>query len=110
MGTNWRRSSSARLCQRMSKPTIPGCRKYPTHCFWNKTYILRQFFPSTEPEPESDWEEVKAGESAENGSVTKEGGEAVAAGEESKVTLPDVPKSEPIDDGPAIKKQKPNDD
>jgi O-acetyl-ADP-ribose deacetylase len=74
--------------------------------------FLRRFFPSTEQETESDWEEVEGGESAENGPAPVEAGEAMEtepAEKSSKVELPDVPTSEPIDDGPSPKKQKPND-
>ncbi|KAG4429521.1 hypothetical protein IFR05_014995 [Cadophora sp. M221] len=61
---------------------------------------LPRFFPSTEEPEIDDWEEVEAGETAENGPVSKE---------EAKVTLPDVPTAEPTEDGPAAKKPKPND-
>ena len=78
-----------------------------------------RFFPSTEPEPESDWEEVEGGDSAENGPAPVEGGEAMEvepekpeekSAEDTSVTLPDVPTAEPADDGPSPKKQKPNDE
>ncbi len=67
-----------------------------------------RFFPSTEPETESDWEEVEGGESAENGPAVTEREEA--EGELSKAALPDVPTEEPVDEGPATKKQKSNDE
>lgn len=87
----------------------------------------RRFFPSTEPEPESDWEEVEGGESAENGPAakdeetkdTEEVAEKLAEGqkqaekeneEENAVKLPDVPTDEPAGQGPATKKQKPGDE
>ncbi|EKD21585.1 uncharacterized protein L3040_004811 [Drepanopeziza brunnea f. sp. 'multigermtubi'] len=77
---------------------------------------LPRFFPSTE-ESESDWEEVEAGESAENGPKAAEKEDTPAAkdsdakeNEEAKVTLPDVPTTEPVNDGPATKKQKSSDD
>ncbi|KAE9371091.1 A1pp-domain-containing protein [Stipitochalara longipes BDJ] len=83
-------------------------------------YWLPRFFPSTEPEPESDWEEVEGGESAENGPAPVEAGDAMDVetgnpteekpAEETSVTLPDVPTAEPVDDGPSLKKQKPNDE
>jgi O-acetyl-ADP-ribose deacetylase len=73
-----------------------------------------RFFPSTEPEPESDWEEVEGGESAENGPAPVEGGEPMDTEpvevEAVRVELPDVPTAEPRDDGPSPKKQKPNDE
>jgi hypothetical protein len=67
-----------------------------------------RFFPSTEPETESDWEEVEGGESAENGPAVTEGAEV--EGETNKVALPDVPTKEPAEEGPATKKQKSNDE
>jgi hypothetical protein len=74
------------------------------------TYILkedslliasRRFFPptSTEAEPESEWEEVEGGESADNGPVA----------DGIKLELPNVPKDEPVNEGPSPKKSKPND-
>ncbi|KAE8451749.1 hypothetical protein EG329_003206 [Mollisiaceae sp. DMI_Dod_QoI] len=92
---------------------------------------LPRFFPSTEPEPESDWEEVEGGESAENGPVTQEAEtkdtelKDVEAEdtekdkekqveeeieEETAVKLPDVPTAEPAEDGPATKKLKSSDE
>ncbi|KAG0646338.1 O-acetyl-ADP-ribose deacetylase [Hyphodiscus hymeniophilus] len=78
---------------------------------------LPRFFPSTEPEAETEneseegWEEVKGGESAENGPVEKEEVNPEAIEEDaSNITLPDVPAGEPKDDGPAAKKQKANDE
>lgn len=75
---------------------------------------LPRFFPSTEPEPEpeDEWEEVEAGESAENGPAGQ-ATEKVVEGEgkdTSKVELPDVPTGEPKDYDPAAKKQKLNDE
>ncbi|KAF8856322.1 A1pp-domain-containing protein [Acephala macrosclerotiorum] len=88
---------------------------------------LPRFFPSTEPEAESEWEEVEGGESAENGPTTKneetKDTEEMAdklveeekqaekeSEEEPAVKLPDVPSSEPVEDGPATKKQKSSDE
>jgi hypothetical protein len=98
----------------------------------------RRFFPSTEPtatENEDDWEDVKEGESAENGApeveVTEEAESKPEDAEETPnielsqlpdVTqetaedtpdvelsqLPDVPKDDLADEGPSPKKQKPN--
>lgn len=90
-------------------PTTTGFRKYLTYYLWIRfNFISRIFFPSTEPEPEDDWEDVEGGESAENGpaDVAKEA--ESTAEEASKVELPEVPTGEPADDGPAAKKQKPN--
>jgi len=72
----------------------------------------RHFFPSTETEVDEDWEEVEGGESAENGPKDKKPEtEATDAVEDtSSITLPDVPSGEPKEDGPAVKKQKPNDE
>ncbi|KAL5325801.1 hypothetical protein ACEPPN_006934 [Leptodophora sp. 'Broadleaf-Isolate-01'] len=69
---------------------------------------LPRFFPSTEELEIDDWEEVEAGETAENGPVSKE--EGGSAMEEAKAALPDVPTAEPTEDGPATKKLKPNGD
>ncbi|KAH7370479.1 hypothetical protein BKA65DRAFT_18173 [Rhexocercosporidium sp. MPI-PUGE-AT-0058] len=69
---------------------------------------LPRFFPSTEEPETDDWEEVEAGESAENGPVAKE--EGISTTEEAKVALPDVPTAEPTEGGPATKKLKPSDD
>lgn len=77
----------------------------PQHCQPAQLTQSRRFFPPIEPEAESDWEEVKAGESAENGPGNTQGEENTI-----KVTLPDVPSGEPAEEGPASKKQKPNDD
>ena len=65
--------------------------------------IVRRFFPSTEPQADSDWEEVEGGESAENGPAATESEENT-----SKITLPEVPTGDPVDEGPATKKQKPD--
>ncbi|PVH88059.1 A1pp-domain-containing protein [Cadophora sp. DSE1049] len=70
---------------------------------------LPRFFPSTEESESDDWEEVEAGESAENGPGRKAEGDHTKE-EAAKVTLPDVPTAEPVDEGPATKKQKSNDD
>jgi hypothetical protein len=91
---------------------------FPLRCAAISLIYHSRFFPSTEPEPESDWEEVEGGESAENGPAPVEGGDAMetdpievtTAEETSKVELPDVPTAEPTDDGPSPKKQKPNDE
>lgn len=72
---------------------------------------LPRFFPSTEPEPESDWEEVEAGESAENGPPVRDIKATDQKPEEpNTVTLPDVPTTEPAGEGPASKKLKPADE
>jgi len=91
--------------------TITGCREFPKLplVLFKKLTIPRRFFPSTEPEPESDWEEVEGGESAENGPVTKDGDAKEA--EEEVVILPDAPTGEPMKpEEPTPKKQKPNDE
>jgi hypothetical protein len=82
---------------------------YDTRCHTNRN---RRFFPSTEPEPDEEWEEVEAGESAENGPAGGATGKVLGGEEEgtSKVELPDVPTGEPMSEGPAVKKQKPNDE
>lgn len=88
--------------------TITGCRTFaprPLTCIAN---LNRRFFPSTEELEIDDWEEVEAGETAENGPVSKE--EGGSAMEEAKAALPDVPTAEPTEDGPATKKLKPNGD
>jgi hypothetical protein len=102
--------------------------------------VYSKFFPSTEPEAESDWENVEAGESAENGPAiteevtakeeVKEENEAGKAekvneiaeeknteekvDEETTIQLPDVPTSEPkikpAEGEPTTKKQKSDDD
>jgi hypothetical protein len=61
-----------------------------------RTDCIRRFFPSTEPELESDWEEIEAGESAENGPVVKDTQATSGASEETKVELPDVPTGSPV--------------
>ncbi|TVY75658.1 O-acetyl-ADP-ribose deacetylase MACROD2, partial [Lachnellula suecica] len=70
------------------------------------------YFPSTEPEPEDDWEDIEGGESAENGPTDAGKDAEVADGTEAEgikaEELPEVPTGEPADDGPATKKQKPN--
>ena len=67
----------------------------------------RHFFPpttetesETPPDNESEWEEVVGGDSAENGPGKEEGTES------SKIHLPEVPSGEPVEEGPATKKQK----
>jgi hypothetical protein len=90
-------------------PTTTGCRKPQSLLCRMKLTEPSRVFPSTEPGLESDWEEVEAGESAENGPA--EGKEAENEnGEASKITLPDVPTTEPVEEGPATKKQKSNDE
>ncbi|KAL2066325.1 hypothetical protein VTL71DRAFT_2396 [Oculimacula yallundae] len=69
---------------------------------------LPRFFPSTEETDNDEWEEVEAGESANNGPLAKT--EDVSTPGEVKAALPDVPTTEPKEDGPATKKQKPNDE
>ncbi|KAK0113673.1 hypothetical protein ONS95_013921 [Cadophora gregata] len=69
---------------------------------------LPRFFPSTEESESDDWEEVQAGESSENGLGRKAGADHSHV--LAEVTLPDVPTAEPVDEGPAAKKQKANDD
>ena len=71
--------------------------------------LFRHFFPSTEPEAEEDWEEVEGGESAENGPAANIG-EAASGESTNKISLPDVPTAEPMDDGHASKKQKQDDE
>lgn len=81
-----------------------------------RTDCIRRFFPSTEPELESDWEEVEAGESAENGPVVEDIGGAEAehptsgASEETKVELSDVPTAETVGNEHASKKLEPTDE
>lgn len=112
-------------------PTTTGCRKFPADGLSSQANLFSRFFPSTEPEAESDWEEVEGGESAENGPLTQEGeamnteevkdekhekaGEMEALTEKkieepAPVELPDVPTAEPVseptEEGPAAKKQK----
>jgi hypothetical protein len=91
-------------------PTIAGCRKLPKSIHFPKRSLMlnSRFFPSTEPETESDWEEVEGGESAENGPAVMEGEEV--EGESSNVALPDAPTEEPVEEGPATKKQKSNEE
>jgi len=92
-------------------PTIIGSRKFPGSSPRILLTNSSRFFPSTEPEPESDWEEVEGGESAENGPAPVAAEDAmVVEPEETSVTLPDVPTAEPTDDGPSPKKQKQNDE
>lgn len=96
-------------------PTITGFRKFFVLVPSIVLTLCRRFFPSTEPEAESDWEEVEGGESAENGPAPVDEGEAMEAEAEkpteiTEVSLPDVPTAEPTDDGPSQKKQKPNDE
>jgi hypothetical protein len=69
--------------------------------------LNRRYFPPTEFDlkGEEEWEEVEAGESAENG--VSQDGEA----EKGKVEdLPDVPTKELSDNGPLPKKQKSSQD
>ena len=56
-------------------PTTVGFRKFSQKCsfFITNTNFRSRFFPSTEPDAESDWEEVEGGESAENGPAAQEG-------------------------------------
>ena len=55
------------------------------------------------------WEEVEAGDSAENGTSEELPTEGTVSARENKVeSLPDVPTKDPSDNGPAAKKQKPN--
>ncbi len=81
-----------------------------------RTDCIRRFFPSTEPELESDWEEVEAGESSENGPVVEDRGGAEAqhptsgASEETRVELPDVPTAEPVGNEHASKNLEPTDE
>ena len=99
-------------------PTTTGFRKFPASPASISLMHCSRFFPSTEPEPESDWEEVEGGESAENGPAPVEGDAmdvelqkpVEKSAEDTSVTLPDVPTAEPADDGPSPKKQKPNDE
>jgi O-acetyl-ADP-ribose deacetylase len=69
----------------------------------------RRFFPSTEPEPEEDWEEVEGGESAENGPAEKTAEVEGDIKGTDNIALPDVPSGEPTDEGRAAKKQKSDD-
>jgi len=75
---------------------------------------LPLFFPSTEAEAEEDWEEVEGGESAENGPVPEEAPKAdeevteATVEEKINLKLPDVPKGKPVEEGPSLKKSKPN--
>ncbi|TAQ89716.1 hypothetical protein B7494_g1973 [Chlorociboria aeruginascens] len=59
---------------------------------------LPLYFPSAEPEANSDWEDVEGGESAENGAKEKE--------EVEKVAFPNVPAGEVTGQGPVTKKLK----
>ena len=81
---------------------------------------------------DSEWEEVEGGESADNGPAAKEGDapeveakklvvEAEGTKPDSEIlpdapltteslVLPDVPATEPVDQGPSLKKQKGNDE
>ena len=87
-------------------PTIIGFREsVNTLMISPMLIIVRRFFPSTEPEADSDWEEVEGGESAENGPAAKESEE-----DTNTITLPKVPTGDPVDEGPATKKQKPDED
>jgi hypothetical protein len=111
MEISWRRWSSARLYSKTLMPTTTGCRKPKSLLCRTKLTKSSRLFPLTEPELESEWEEVEAGESAENGPAEgKEAEEEGEIGEASKITLPDVPTSEPVEEGPATKKQKSNDE
>jgi hypothetical protein len=69
--------------------------------------LNRRYFPPTEFDlkGEEEWEEVEAGESAENGVSQDE--EAEKGNVED---LPEVPTNEPLDNGPAPKKQKSSQD
>ncbi|CZT52949.1 probable MACRO domain-containing protein 2 [Rhynchosporium secalis] len=71
-------------------------------------YWLPRFFPSVTEPDNDDWEEVEAGETAENGPVAKT--KNVSDVGEVKADLPDMPKAEPLKDEPAPKKEKSNDD
>lgn len=114
-------------------------------CLVHSLTYLRRFFPPTEPvteqvkdempaadenaRGEDDWEEVQAGESAENGVVTdsQDASEQQAGGNEAgelggprtegtkgtdspEVVLPDVPTSEQVGEGPSPKRQKGNEE
>ena len=139
-------------------PMIIGCREYTLFIWLIFPNNCRQFFPSTEPEKkggedesetvsvqdvvkedagqaDSEWEEVEAGESAENGPTSTggdvEGDDPAESQAELKemlaelttdraeiegtdvssaelVALPEVPATEPADQGPSPKKHKRN--